>query len=338
MQRVSRDNEINSLLWSDKPLSMNRLVILSFVLLVSCARKQYANYYDSVINSSDSIDTEQEVNYLSSRPFQVIWADSVLNLRSGLYLEPMDYPLAMDSISMTEESHLILAHHSGQFLEFEDPDTISIEDISHRFVQEDSPDRIPNQTRFQIQGLFSEKPLTIKEPSRILQGTTFKCNSPAIGLTYPLCTYEHLSNFYPRVFISWEPNYENPSELYEIIIVNIFDEIVDTLHVTGNSLWVDFSKYDNLGSYKALYVLRIVDANNPEMDSDLFGFELFGIREQFLGKTRTIPVHFLKYGYKSEMYGDLIYAEQMFKLSALISTKKAYQFFYDQFRVRHGLK
>ena len=308
------------------------------MLLISCAKKQYANYYDSVMNSADSVETGTEIDYFSSRPFQVVWADSVLNLRSGLYLEPMDYPLAMDSISMTEESHLILAHHTGQFLDFEGPDTISIKDIAYRFIQEDCPDCISNQTRFQIQGLFSEKPLTVKEPSRILQGTFFSSEPPAIELTYPLCTYEHLSNFYPKVYISWKPDYENPSELYKIIIFNIFDQKYDTLHVTGNSLWVDFSKYDYFGSYKALYVLRIVDANNPEMDSDLLGFELFGIREQTLNETRTIPVHFLKYGYKAEMFGDIIYAEQMYMRSALLTTKEAYQFFYNQFKKRYGLE
>ncbi|MEM9327316.1 MAG: hypothetical protein AAGA85_16740 [Bacteroidota bacterium] len=257
-------------------------------------------------------------------PFQVIHSKGVVSKSLSLPLSDLNYVHVDDSLGL-QQGHLIIAHQSGVFFEFEGDTTVLISELlQHPRIARSDCDlnqrfAMLHETRWKkTKGVTSGAVLISRPRSPI----NLKLPSRSIDVPSPKTCFQW----------STEGNLKGP---FTVELRDIFNNILDW-HRTDN-LWldVDLSSYEN---ESGLFILRVFHANNPEVISDTYGLQLSlnGCRNYLRSCRFSKPVDALEAAFLYETsYNDLKEAHRLYVKAKHTSAQPIYDKLLSNFRERH---
>lgn len=234
--------------------------LLAIVIFSGCSHK--VNYDPKPITSRAKVSKRfKKKTSINENPFQVVYADNVSNIYTGLPLKRLSKLSINDTIKIENSGHIIMAHFTGLFLEFEKDTTLVIAQLANKIKQRMGFNPELTKQRFIIDQLF--------------QNENLKKRVSAIGavsrpwpsyLKFVLPYSDHNSSIVnQQVCLIWEntdPEYKSAS--YDLAVKSMFNDVLDKISTKGKYLNMDLSKYANKES---LYIIRL-SAPNDEQQND----------------------------------------------------------------------
>ncbi len=197
---------------------------------------------------------------VTSHPFQILHAsEAKLSLSSS---ESLGLVPLLDTIMLPKNGHIILVHHSGLFIEFENDTTIAVADLAIRIVNK--LNTTSNEIRYRPDIGF-----LLKTERKNQDNDTILRDSWGSGIQF-LFPIENgtvqVSSQDPSVCLSWVDGKSNYASTYMVKIVNIFDETIDEIFVSGQQLLLNLSGYQ---SKEDLYIVSIQNVENEEFSPQI---------------------------------------------------------------------
>lgn len=225
---------------------MNRLLIVFFVLLLSCTQR-ITPTFPSNYKKDPSVLTH---------PFQVLYAEGVINERTGELIENKDLLAEWQKLKISDEGILVLAHHTGAFTEVRGDTVVYVSDVLESISGKTQKfDSIDMNYRIDTDMLF------INSRDKNFPAIPTNCYPRPIQIYLP--SELDIPSSVDEICFHWILIDSVRSGIYEVIINNIFDEVIFIAKVEGNSTQVNFSdfRYD-IG----LYIIEVRDAKDEEFN------------------------------------------------------------------------
>jgi len=288
---------------------MKKVAILFFFVIVLFGCSRYPRRSDS---SPFLLDL-----HTTTQPFQVIHSDGVYNLRVRTDLSRFQLLSLADTLQLADSSYLLLAHHSGLFLEFEGDTVLNVSQLAEHVAHQ--LNILPNvkKTRAIIRLLFSDT-----RNRNYPTGAVLRCVSYPIEFILPISTTSDISANKPEICLSWETRDGNQHKEFVVQIKNIFDELIGEYEVGLSETSLDLSKYsiDN-----RLLIVNVSDRNDSTFRSPDIGVK---IGREYVYAPKLCELYSaaaaLEIGFHMESNGYSFDAAKYYKLAAELSDRSIY--------------
>tara|TARA_R110001606_G_scaffold360056_1_gene512675 strand:+ start:83839 stop:84588 length:750 start_codon:yes stop_codon:yes gene_type:complete len=233
-----------------------------------------------------------------------------------------------DTVQLSDSGYLILVHHSGLFLEFDQDTTISVSELALQIT--DQLNIVPRdiKARAAIQLLFSNKPGIRYWATGPVERNSY---SP-VWFSIPSSRSIDISPNKPELCVSWRCSDLKEHEAFIVQVKNIFDENIWELEVDGTSITLDLSQQfkDN-----RLLIVNVRDRNDSTFRSSGIGIKL-GPEYFYTPRACELmsPVKALEMGYYLESSSYGIDATKYYKLAAELSDRPIFDEFLRLYKKR----
>lgn len=252
------------------------------------------------------------------RPFQIVYAEQASRIGDSINLAPLHHLSVNDTVQLNDSSYLILAHYSGLFLEFKGDATLIISEISDSLIRDFNinPENVKFRTNVEL--LYSNK-----QSPKTCRATAARSYRLPIEFVLPQRRIELSKNF-SELCVSWSSNIINVSDhTFNFRIKNIFDQQLDVIEVKGNKIDLNLSKYNN---EQNLFVIKVEDKNNPEIQSSDFGIK---VNEQYYYFPNSCnfdsALKAIEMGYHIESNHCYFEATEYYELASKLSDHKIFK-------------
>ncbi|WP_416865545.1 MAG: hypothetical protein ACMVP2_24700 [Imperialibacter sp.] len=302
-----------------------RIRILIFMMLsmaaIGCTR----------IRGSSSHQVHFYDHETDKKPFKVVHAQDAILSNEDSSLVRFRLLSMGDTIILSSESYLILAHHTGHFLEFSGDTVIAISNIAENIANQ--LNIIPDQgaPRIDFEGLFSA------DHSRMHNtGAVVRCVSYPIEFVLPIAGVQTISRKNPTLCLMWEARDMDLHTSFKVEISDIFEEKVDLIEVNGYSTTVDFSKFMEHGS---LFIVNVCDVTDSDFRSYDVGIKIEREYNYLPEMCEPIlAVKALEMGFHLEFSSYYPDATKYYQLAADLSNEPIFDELLALHRQRHGIK
>ncbi|MEQ8809742.1 MAG: hypothetical protein RIE59_11790 [Imperialibacter sp.] len=156
----------------------------------------------------------------ASQPFQVLHAEGVYKRSDTALVKSLQFLSTSDTVKLTDSGYLMLVHHSGLFLEFDQDTTISVLQLAGHI--NDWLSIVPKdvKVRADIQRLFSDK----SGARHWATGAVERNSYSPIWFSIPSSQSVDISPNKPELCLSWRCSDLKEHEVFVVQVKNIFDE------------------------------------------------------------------------------------------------------------------
>lgn len=266
--------------------------------------------------------------HITGRPFQIIHAENVRNAGDSVQLTALNFLSKYDIVKLEETSYLLLVHFSGMFFTFEGDTVINLATLSKEISQELNIENEEINHRAGIQFLFQNEAYIPKYSNPVLRIESFQ----GIQMLTPALDQTQLSANASKICLKWRESPVRSVDVFQIIIKDIFDEVLDTMHTKSSYLDLDLSRYESEGN---LYIIKIKDSRYPRVESIEFAI-ILGNEQYYIPKNCKIRTaekalemaYYLEY---NQLYTD---AEEYYLLATSLSERPIFDQLLKNFQER----
>jgi len=303
--------------------------LLLLPMLYGCARQSMSTVANLPFAFKASIDV---VEY----PFQVVYADGVFK-EDGQPVDTLSLLKWDNHITLTS-GYLIIAHYLGEFFEYSGDTTVLINQLISTEYGFFEP---LMQGRPRIENLYSKKAFHNIYDQQY-SGAVVRSTHSGYFIDYVLLSpYENKYAITKgeKFCLWWQEIREVKEDLsFKLKLVNIFDEVLDTLQTKEHQIELDFENYDNVSN---LYLIQNKGISAENTASDWYSAKEIAI-EVVEEPTTYIPngcrelsaLKNLELGFYLENNGYPEKAAISYERSTQLSDKKIYQTMFELFNIR----